>query len=125
MGAEKPFRLVTCIIHGLLSLRILPAIITPPSCGFALRGCKSDARRPVSHPSLHSVRILCVVAVLRWRSNKQSKLAATAGYVRHVGKVIHPLALAMVVITASHLHRSEWLRCYARQVTDEPPQIWR
>jgi hypothetical protein len=59
MGAEKPFRLVTCIIHGLLSIRILPAIITPPSCGFALRGCKSDARRPVSHPSLHSVRILC------------------------------------------------------------------
>ncbi|KAH8623130.1 hypothetical protein IG631_22287 [Alternaria alternata] len=125
MGAEKPFRLVTCIIHGLLSLRILPAIITPPSCGFALRGCKSDARRPVSHPSLHSVRILCVVTVLRWRSNKQSKLAATAEYVRHVGKVIHPLTLAMVVITASHLHRSEWLRCYARQVTDEPPQTSR
>jgi hypothetical protein len=44
MGEEKKMPSQARDLHHpwILSLAILPATTTPPSCGFALRGCKSD-----------------------------------------------------------------------------------
>jgi hypothetical protein len=41
---------------------MLPAIITPPSCGFALRGCKSHPGRPQCTMSVS--RLCCAGAVV-------------------------------------------------------------
>jgi hypothetical protein len=72
--AKKPSQARDLHHPWILSLAILPATTTPPSCEFALRGCKLDARRPVSHLSLHAVLISCAALALQ----EAEQMATTA-----------------------------------------------